>query len=177
MIVREIIKIILNLRLALTSAVLSQTDTSSETEEELIVTPTPRHHNHSLHAKEYHCICECPRRPENSGRVTLRSRSLSPTRRPKSATPSVRPPFKAGKADERIISRRQFLNPGRSRPRSRAIPLEGDPGKNGPFNARDAYSIQINYASALLCIWVKNGMNYQRHYIQTVRRVLVYLLK
>lgn len=116
---------------ALTSTVLSQTDTSSETEEELILTPVPRHHNHSLHAKEYHCICECPRRPENTGRVTLRSRSLSPSRRPKSATPSVKPPFKAGKADEKIISRRDFLNPGRSRLRSRAMPLEGDPGKNG----------------------------------------------
>lgn len=110
--------------------ILSQTDSSSETEEELVLTPAPRHHNHSLHAKEYHCICECPRRPENSGRVTLRSRSLSPSRRPKSATPSSRPPFKAGKADEKIISRREFLNPERSRTRSRAIPLEGDPGKN-----------------------------------------------
>lgn len=105
----------------------SETESSTETEEELVLTPAPRHHNHSLHAKEYHCICECPRRPENSGRVTLRSRSLSPSRRPKSATPSVRPPFKAGKADERIISRREFLNQGRSRTRSRAIPPEGDP--------------------------------------------------
>jgi len=115
------------------AAILCQTESSSETEEELVLTPAPRHYNHSLHAKEYHCVCECPRRPENSGRVTLRSRSLSPSRRPKSATPFVRPPFKAGKADERIISRREFLSPGRSRTRSRAIPPEGDPGKNASF--------------------------------------------
>ena len=109
---------------------LFQTEGSSETEEELILTPAPRHHSHSLHAKEYHCVCECPRRPENDGRVTLRSRSLSPTRRPKSATPSVKPPFKAGKADERIISRRDFLKPGRSRQRSRFALVEGNPGKS-----------------------------------------------
>jgi len=105
----------------------SETEGSSETEEELILTPAPRHHSHSLHAKEYHCVCECPRRPENDGRVTLRSRSLSPTRRPKSATPSVRPPFKAGKADERIISRRDFLKPGRSRQRNRFAFADGNP--------------------------------------------------
>ena len=75
-------------------------------------------------------MCECPRRPENDGRVTLRSRSLSPTRQPKLATPSIRPPFKAGKADERIISRRDFLKPGRSRQRSRTAYLEGNSGKN-----------------------------------------------
>lgn len=109
------------------SASDSETEGSSETEEELILTPAPRHHSHSLHAKEYHCVCECPRRPENDGRVTLRSRSLSPTCRPKSATPSVKPPFKAGKADERIISRRDFLKPGRSRQRSRFAFAEGNP--------------------------------------------------
>lgn len=111
------------------SASDSESEGSSETEEELILTPTPRHHSHSLHVQENHCVCECPRRPENDGRVTLRSRSLSPSRRPKSATPSssVRPPFKAGKADERIISRRDFLKPRRSRQRSRTAYVEGNP--------------------------------------------------
>ena len=106
-----------------------QSDGTSETEEELILNPTSRHLSHSLYAREHHCVCECPRRPENNGRVTLRSRSLSPSRRPKSATPSVRPPFKAGKADERIISRRDFLKPGGSRQRSRTAYVEGNPGK------------------------------------------------
>lgn len=105
----------------------SQAESSSETDEELVLTPAPTHHNHSIHAREYHCICECPRRPENHGRVTLRSRSLSPTHRPKSATPSLRPPFKAGKADEKIISRRKFVTPGQSRRKSKIIPLEGGP--------------------------------------------------
>ncbi|XP_073228084.1 spermatogenesis-associated protein 6-like isoform X1 [Porites lutea] len=109
------------------SASDSESEGTSETEEELILNPTPRHLSHSLYAREYHCVCECPRRPENNGRVTLRSRSLSPSRRPKSATPSVRPPFKAGKADERIISRRDFLKPGRSRQRSRTAYVEGNP--------------------------------------------------
>lgn len=109
------------------SASDSQAESSSETDEELILTPAPTHHNHSIHAREYHCICECPRRPENHGRVTLRSRSLSPTHRPKSATPSLRPPFKAGKADEKIISRRKFVTPGQSRRKTKIIPLEGGP--------------------------------------------------
>ena len=108
---------------------MQQAESSSETDEELILTPAPTHHNHSIHAREYHCICECPRRPENHGRVTLRSRSLSPTHRPKSATPSLRPPFKAGKADEKIISRRKFITPGQSRRKSKILPLEGGPGK------------------------------------------------
>lgn len=74
-------------------------------------------------------MCECPRRPENNGRVTLRSRSLSPVHRPKSTSASVRPPFRAGKADEGIISRRNFIKPGRSRQKSRVARMEGNPGK------------------------------------------------
>lgn len=105
----------------------SETNGSSETEEELILTPTPRHHSHTLYAKEPHCICECPHRPENNGRVTFRSRSLSPTRRPKSASASSKPPFRAGKADESIISRRSFLKPGRSSQRSKMAFVEGIP--------------------------------------------------
>lgn len=109
------------------SSVDSETDSSSETEEELVLTPKPRHHSHRLNDKEHHCVCECPRRPENNGRITLRSRSLSPICRPKSASASVRPPFRAGKADEGIISRRNFIKPGRSRKKSRVVLLEGDP--------------------------------------------------
>lgn len=60
--------------------------------------------------------------------VVKRSRSLSPTSsRPRSASPSRQPPFKAGKADESIISKRDFDHSKKSR--LRPLPAEGDPSK------------------------------------------------
>lgn len=89
---------------------------SSETEEEIIIT-TPRIEEASLqNAVQYqHCVCECPNRPENNGRVVVRSRSISPGRdRQRARSGYYKPPFKAGKAPQDLISRRDFgLSPSR----------------------------------------------------------------
>jgi len=53
---------------------------------------------------------------------------LSPTRHPKSASPKRQPPFKAGAADQSIISRRDFGSSRRARHRT-PLPAEGDPSK------------------------------------------------
>ncbi|XP_032234711.2 spermatogenesis-associated protein 6 isoform X2 [Nematostella vectensis] len=100
-----------------------ESDESSETEDEIVVLPPSRMGNGAFH--EEHCVCECPRRPENMGMVVPKSRSVSPTRRPRSASPT-RPPFKAGKADESIISRRNFRSSQRARSKI-FLPAEGDP--------------------------------------------------
>ncbi|XP_031561158.1 uncharacterized protein LOC116297134 isoform X2 [Actinia tenebrosa] len=94
----------------------------SETEEEVVIHPNI----FSPPFNEVHCVCECPRRPENKGMVVKRSRSLSPNRsRPRSASPTRQPPFRAGKADEGIISKREFHRSKKSR--LRPLPAEGDP--------------------------------------------------
>ena len=102
-----------------------ESDGSSDTEEEIVVTPRAKR---QLSKRDTHCICECPRRPENRGRVVVRSRSLSPSHRPQSTSLSRKPPFKAGKADESIISRRSFPNSRGSRSKHRVVVIpEGEP--------------------------------------------------
>ncbi|CAB4015972.1 Hypothetical predicted protein [Paramuricea clavata] len=91
----------------------------------------------NMHSTRKHCVCECPRRPENNGEVVVKSRSLSPRlkRSLRRKSGNGKPPFKTGKADESIISRRDF--PPNSSTKRRAkmrnslpstpIPAEGDP--------------------------------------------------
>ncbi|KXJ12580.1 uncharacterized protein LOC110241910 [Exaiptasia diaphana] len=100
----------------------SISDERSGTEEEVVIHPTSYTSDYS----DVHCVCECPRRPENKGVVVSRSRSLSPTRRPRSASPVRQPPFRAGTADRGIISRRDFSHSKKSRNRT-PLPAEGDP--------------------------------------------------
>ena len=90
---------------------------SSETEEEIIIT-TPRKEEASFQnpIQYQHCVCECPERPENNGRVIVRSRSISPGRDRQIIKMSgyYKPPFKAGKAPQDLISRREFgVSPSR----------------------------------------------------------------
>eukprot|EP00794_Sanderia_malayensis_P007705 gene7705-8542_t len=84
---------------------------SSETEEEILIT-TPRKGGGSrcASANLQHCVCECPFRPENNGRVVIRSRSVSPGQNNMNRKKSCRhkPPFKVGKAPQDLISRRDF---------------------------------------------------------------------
>ncbi|XP_028413074.1 spermatogenesis-associated protein 6-like isoform X2 [Dendronephthya gigantea] len=122
-----------------------QSDSStSEQEEETVPimhstrvqTPKPVHSKTPKRTQK-HCVCECPRRPENNGEVVVKSRSLSPrlkrSLRRRSGDP--KPPFKTGKADESIISRRDFPpSPSmkrrakmRSSLPSTPLPADGDP--------------------------------------------------
>ena len=97
---------------------------------------TPNHNS-----VQKHCVCECPRRPENHGRVVIKSRSLSPHLRRAMPRAQIstdnKPPFKAGKADESIISRRDFPSSPKVKRRAKMrsslpstpMPAEGDPCK------------------------------------------------
>lgn len=115
---------------------------------------TPNHVRLTLEqlsqAPQKHCVCECPRRPENEGVVVVKSRSLSPRlkRSLRRKSGRTKPPFKTGKADETIISRRDFPPSPRNKHRdeirnslpSTPVPAEGDPCKCclafGPQNVK-----------------------------------------
>ena len=93
----------------------------------------------TLKSTQKHCVCECPRRPENNGEVVVKSRSLSPRlkRSLRRKSGNGKPPFKTGKADESIISRRDFPPSPSTKRRAKMrnslpstpIPAEGDPRK------------------------------------------------
>ncbi|XP_065069571.1 spermatogenesis-associated protein 6-like [Rhopilema esculentum] len=84
---------------------------SSETEEEAIITTPRRKHSpkRSVVKHEEHCICECPNRLE-SYRNGLPSKSVSPSRGNPKKTSLHKPPFKAGRAPQDLISKRDFNN-------------------------------------------------------------------
>ena len=102
-------------------------------------TPKPMHstREQTLKTTQKHCVCECPRRPENNGEVVVKSRSLSPRlkRSLRRKSGNSKPPFKTGKADESIISRRDFPPSPSPKPRAKMrnslpttpMPAEGDP--------------------------------------------------
>ncbi|KAK3747900.1 hypothetical protein QZH41_010204 [Actinostola sp. cb2023] len=137
----------------------SFSDGSSETEEEVVVHP-------SIYTSEFsdaHCVCECPRRPENKGMVVNRSRSLSPTRRPKSASPTRQPPFKAGTADQNIISRRHFPH-SRTLRQTTPLPAEGDP--------MPCYDCKVPHKDCIVCqaYYKVFGRDFLKHRFTTNRQ-------
>ena len=85
---------------------------SSETEEEIIIT-TPRKGSRDC-IQFQHCVCECRNRPENNGHYVIRSRSVSPGKEGGRKSKFDKPPFKAGRAPTTLISKRDF---GTSSPR------------------------------------------------------------
>ena len=96
-------------------------------------------HEQTSKATQKHCVCECPRRPENNGEVVVKSRSLSPRlkRSLRRKSGNNKPPFKTGKADESIISRRNFPPSPSTKRRAKMrnslpstpVPADGDPCK------------------------------------------------
>ena len=81
---------------------------SSETDEEVIITTPRKNANDSVQFQ--HCVCECQNRPENNGRFVIRSRSVSPGKESTKKYQKYKPPFKVGKAPKDLISKRDFAD-------------------------------------------------------------------
>ena len=103
---------------------------SSETEEEVVITVPKKEAICSM--KFQHCVCECSKRPENNGRFFVRSRSVSPGKSSPKENSFHKPPFRAGKAPENLISKRDF---GHS-------PLKND---NSSYNEKDGKKVVTLY--------------------------------